>query len=124
MKLTQNETEIMEVLWRQARPLTGKEIKELSPENKTWKDSSIHILLNSLLKKGAIKESGFVRTGKGFGRTFEPTQSGKTYYANLLADMIDKTDVSLLFSNLFEQNKITDDTILELEEMLMKEKEK
>lgn len=40
----------MEVLWSEQRPLTRTEIVNLSVD-KSWKDSSIHILLNSLLKK-------------------------------------------------------------------------
>lgn len=50
MELTKNEIEIMEVLWSEQRPLTRTEIVNLSVD-KSWKDSSIHILLNSLLKK-------------------------------------------------------------------------
>lgn len=76
MELTKKEQELMEVLWKAGRPLSSKEIVENSID-KTWKDSSIHILLNSLLDKGAIKEAGYVRTGKGYGRTFEPTESGE-----------------------------------------------
>lgn len=71
MEFTKKEQELMDVLWKAGRPLSSKEIVENSID-KTWKDSSIHILLNSLLDKGAIKEAGYVRTGKGYGRTFEP----------------------------------------------------
>ena len=65
MEFTKKEQELMEVLWKAGRPLSSKEIVENSID-KTWKDSSIHILLNSLLDKGAIKEAGYVRTGKGY----------------------------------------------------------
>ena len=70
MELTKKEQELMEVLWKAERPLSSKEIVENSID-KTWKDSSIHILLNSLLDKGAIKEAGYVRTWKGYGSNFE-----------------------------------------------------
>lgn len=55
MEFTKKEQELMDVLWKAGRPLSSKEIVENSID-KTWKDSSIHILLNSLLDKGAIKE--------------------------------------------------------------------
>lgn len=67
--LTKNEQEVMELLWAQDRALSRSEIIELSTE-RSWKKSSIHILLNSLLEKGAIKVEGFVKTGKNYGRTY------------------------------------------------------
>lgn len=122
MELTKNEIEIMEILWSEQRPLTRTEIVNLSVD-KSWKDSSIHILLNSLLKKNAIREAGYVRTGKGFGRTFEPTKSGESYYAGILAKIARKTSISMLFSKLIESEDITDETIEELEELLRKKRE-
>ena len=117
MKLTESELELMEVLWNAKAPLTGKQIIEES-ENKTWKDSSIHILLNSLLKKEAIQEIGFVRSGKGYSRTFEPTDSGKQYYADFLGNIANKTSVSMLFSALTSSETISKKTLDELEQMI------
>ena len=122
MELTRNELEIMEVLWGAGRPITSVEIVQMSVK-KSWKDSSIHILINSLLKKEAIREAGFVRAGKGFARTFEPTESGETYYADYLATIANKTSVSTLFSALFKSKDLSKDTIQELEEMLNKKKQ-
>ena len=56
MEFTKSELEIMNVLWQANRPLSRSEILTLST-SKTWKDSSIHILLNGLLNKNAIKEA-------------------------------------------------------------------
>lgn len=118
MELTRNEIEIMEVLWNAKRPLTGTDIIRLSGDTKTWKSSSIHILINSLLKKGAIKEFGFVKTGKGYGRTFLPTESGDDYYAHYLAAIAQRTNIKKVFAALFDAQRISDETILELEELL------
>ena len=58
MQLTRSEMEIMDVLWSENAPLSRADLLVRS-EEKSWKDSSIHILLNGLLQKGAIKEVGF-----------------------------------------------------------------
>ena len=80
MELTKSELEIMNVIWDAGRPLTRGEILELSVD-KNWKDNSIHILLNRLLAKGALTESGFARSGKSYGRLYEAKLTGKDYYA-------------------------------------------
>ena len=81
MYLTKNEIEIMDVLWREGRPLTRGEILSLS-EDKNWMDSSVHILLNSMLKKGAIREAGYVKCGKTSGRVYEAALSCEEYHVS------------------------------------------
>lgn len=83
MELTKSELEIMNVIWAAGRALTRGEILELSVD-KNWKDNSIHILLNRLLAKGAIVESGFARSGKSYGRLYEAALTGPAYYAENL----------------------------------------
>lgn len=76
--LTTSEKEIMELLWKVQRPLSGTEIVSLS-DNKSWKESYIHLLINSLMKKEMIKIDGFVKTTKNYARTFVPTMSEQEY---------------------------------------------
>ena len=57
MELTKSEMEIMDVFWASQEPLSRADLLERST-NKSWKDSSVHILLNGLLAKGAIEEVG------------------------------------------------------------------
>ena len=83
MYLTKNELEIMDVLWEQWRPLSRGELLAL-PAEKTWMDSSIHILLNSLLRKGAIREAGYAKCGKTSGRVYEAALSVAEYYVTTL----------------------------------------
>lgn len=83
MYLTKNELEIMDILWEQKRPLSRGELLAL-PEKKTWMDSSIHILLNSLLRKGAIREAGYTKCGKTSGRIYEAALSIAEYYVRTL----------------------------------------
>ena len=80
MELTKSEMEIMDVLWGSEKPLSRADLLAQSAE-KTWKDSSVHILLNGLLQKGAIREAGFVRRSKTYGRTFVPALTREEYYA-------------------------------------------
>lgn len=82
MILTKNEKEIMDLLWTMERPLTRMGIIEFSV-NKSWKSSSIHILLNQLLEKEAIKVEGYVRTGKNFGRTYTFNLTEQQYQVNM-----------------------------------------
>lgn len=77
-RLTKSESEIMELLWREKRPLSRSEIIELTPE-RTWKPASIHILLNSMLEKGAIEVAGFIQSTKNYARTFTPTVAPDEY---------------------------------------------
>lgn len=77
-RLTKSEHEIMDLLWREARPLSRSEIIDLTPE-RSWKPASIHILLNSMLEKGAIGVAGFVQSTKNYARTFTPTLTADEY---------------------------------------------
>ena len=61
--LTKNEWEIMEVMWKAGRPLSRAEVIALS-EDRTWRASSFHVLMNSLLEKGAVKVVGFGDAGQ------------------------------------------------------------
>ena len=81
MELTKSEMEIMDVLWDDGGALSRSDFLNRS-EAKSWKDSSVHILLNGLLAKGAIREAGMVKRSKTFGRTFVPTMTREEYYAS------------------------------------------
>ena len=92
MYLTKNEIEIMDVLWKANRALSRGEILSLS-EEKSWMDSSVHILLNSMLKKGAIREAGFVKCGKTCGRVYEAALSCEEYYVSTFDSTRQKPDI-------------------------------
>ena len=111
-------------MWAQNRPLTRTEIISLSPE-RSWKASSIHILLNKLLDKGAIIVDGFVKTGKNYGRTYSPSVSCEEYEKMFLTQHYKNTSLSLgeLFSALIEDEDINDSTIDELEAIINKRRQ-
>ncbi len=82
MELTKSEREIMDVFWQTNQPLSRADL--LDDSEKSWKNSSIHILLNGLLKKGLLREAGVVRCSKTYGRVFEATMTREEYYAALI----------------------------------------
>jgi predicted transcriptional regulator len=112
-------------MWQQNRPLTRTEIIKLSPE-RSWKASSIHILLNKMLDKKAIIVDGFIRTGKNYGRTYSPAFSREEYEKMLLKHQYKNASLSLgkLFAALIEDEEISDSTIDELEAIIRKRREK
>ncbi|WP_087064119.1 BlaI/MecI/CopY family transcriptional regulator [Intestinibacillus massiliensis] len=117
MELTKSELELMEVLWQAGQPLSGSEIISNSKE-KSWKNGSIHVLLNSLLNKQAIQQVGIVKSGKGYARTFEPTITSTEYYSEFLSKSAKRASVPLIVSALFRKNEITPQELDELERLL------
>ena len=106
MELTKSEMEIMDVLWESDKPLSRADLLGES-EGKSWKDSSVHILLNSLLQKGAIREAGLVKRSKTFGRVFAPTMTREEYFANTVFCHRYKPDMVGLISALLQREGIT-----------------
>ena len=106
MELTKSEMEIMDVLWASDVPLSRADLLARS-EEKTWKDSSVHILLNGLLAKGAIKEAGVVKRSKTYGRTFAPTLTREVYFATTIFSHRHKPEIIGLFEALLSREDIT-----------------
>jgi len=122
--LTKNELSIMEILWRENRPLLGTEIVELC-ENKSWKASSLHILLGSMLDKGAIVVDGFVKRGKHYSRAFSPTVSHADYLEYFISHsaLSNEFMVKNLLQKIIESDDISDETLGELENMIREKRE-
>lgn len=125
--LTPNELEIMELMWRENRPLSRTDIIELSPD-RSWKASSIHILLNKMLDKDAIKVDGFVRTGKNYGRTYSPALSNVDYLlmtikGSSLYQNSRKEATIAVISSLINDKDITAQDIREIEAVIEAKKE-
>ena len=106
MQLTKSEMEIMDVLWGAKEPLSRSDLLA-QDEAKSWKDSSVHILLNGLLQKGAIQEAGFVKRSKTYGRTFAPTLTREEYFATTIFSHRNKPDIVGLFAALLAREDIT-----------------
>ncbi len=106
MVLTKSELEIMDVFWASDMPLSRSDLLERS-EEKNWKDSSVHILLNGLLNKGAIHEVGVVKRSKTYGRTFLPTMTREEYFASMIFSFRNKPKIVGLMAALLKRDDIT-----------------
>lgn len=77
---SKKEAEVMEIFWETGEPLSRAEILErASSRNCTWKPNSVHILLNSLLDKGALQVEGYYLSSRKLGRTFGPAVTRQEY---------------------------------------------
>ena len=117
MELTKSEMEIMDVLWGSDKPLSRADLLARS-EEKTWKDSSVHILLNGLLQKKAIREAGMVKRSKTYARTFVPTMTREEYFAGTVFCHRHKPQIVGLFAALLQREDITEDELKQISELL------
>lgn len=117
MELTKSELEIMDVLWNENIPMSRADLLARN-EEKSWRDSSVHILLNGLLQKGAIREAGFVRRSKTYGRTFVPTLSREQYYIVHAFGHRNQPDPVGLLTALLERPEVDADMVAKLRAVL------
>ena len=117
MELTKSEMQIMDVLWASDDPLSRADLLARS-EDKSWKDSSVHILLNGLLKKGAIREVGFVKRSKTYGRTFAPALSREQYFATTIFSHKHKPQIVGLMEALLSREDITAEQMESIRQLL------
>ena len=83
--LSPNEFKIMQLLWKEKRPLSRPEIIEMIPE-RDWNPNSIHLILNNMIEKGVIRVDGMTRCGRGYGRTYAATVNNLEYAVMLLKE--------------------------------------
>ena len=121
MELTKSEMQIMDVLWGADAPLSRSDLLERS-EEKTWKDSSVHILLNGLLAKGAIREAGFVKRSKTFGRTFLPAVTREEYFAINVFSHTHKPNFVDLIAALLQRPDLTAEDLERIEALVLQRK--
>lgn len=121
MVLTKSEMEIMDVLWQSDAALSRADLLERS-EEKNWKDSSVHILLNGLLQKGAIREHGFVKRSKTYGRTFLPTMTREEYFANTVFSYRYKPEMTGLIEALLQRPEADAKTLATIAALVEKRK--
>ena len=97
-KLTNSEREIMQVLWKSEKPLTASGIIAASP-NKEWKNSSVHLLIKSLLDKDLVEVAGFKPTMsyEDYSIKFMLNDTDKEKRKNIILKMIkEETDLDIV----------------------------
>lgn len=117
MELTRSEMEIMDVFWASEQPLSRADLLECS-QDKSWKDSSVHILLNGLLHKGAIQETGFVKRSKTYGRVFSPVLTREEYYAVNVFSHRCKPSIVGLIDALLRREDITAEEMAQIKQLV------
>ena len=122
-RLTDSEQQVLDLLWDREDALTSSEIVEYC-EDRTWKESYIHILINSLLKKNMIEVAGFKKTTKNYARTFRPTMTREDYsiLQSKQNQKVSSSTLSHLFSAMLEDE--TDERVLDELSRMIEEKRK
>ena len=101
---------------------TSAEIIQKSKERE-WKDSSIHLIINSLLRKKVVTVAGFKKTTKNYARTFVPVETREQFLVGQIID--DKTsaeDKKGIYSYIIE--KESNPELINYIEELLKERKK
>mgnify|MGYP003319440594 CR=1 FL=1 len=75
-------------------------------------------LLNGLLAKNAIREAGFVKRGKTYGRLFLPTMSREEYFAANIFSHRHKPEIVALIRALLSREDITPDEMAQIKAIL------
>ena len=76
--MTKSEKQIMDLLWGVDEPLSCTEIIQMSGD-KTWKDSYVHSLIKSLMKKNLVEVVSFELVSRSYARKFVPKLSKESY---------------------------------------------
>lgn len=121
-KLTNRESEVMQVIWSSDEALTANEIFELLGKSITL--YSVQAIVKSLLSKDIIKVDSFVQSGKTISRRFAPVLSSDEYAANQYFSLLrdHKRAAVPLVAELLGDENIDKDTLEELEQLIDKKK--
>ena len=116
MDLSKCELEVMDLFWNLNVPLSRKDLLD-HQEEKTWKDSSVHILINSLLKKGIIEKAGTVKRVKTVA-TFVPTMTREQYYAANIFSRRYRPDAYGVLAEMIRNHPLSEEEVGGLQNLL------
>ena len=106
----------MDLLWSVDRPLSCSEIVELSGD-KTWKDSYVHSLIKSLMKKGIVKIESFELISRSYARKVAPKVTNEEYFLNEYLDESAENKMPTLFAA-FADSKADEKSMREIEKII------
>ncbi|BDR55669.1 BlaI/MecI/CopY family transcriptional regulator [Xylocopilactobacillus apis] len=96
MKLTGNEEKIMHILWDSKKPLSSREISQISP---SLKKTVVQTVLRKLSEKKFVKAVGITYSGSSITREFRPIVTEEEYFASLIPQDILNRVVSTFISS-------------------------
>ena len=88
MHLTDNQAEIMDVLWENKYPMTITEIIEAS-SNRSWSKNSIYKIVELLEQKGAITVAHSSPTNANYAKAYVPAITPQQFIVKHTLEMID-----------------------------------
>lgn len=89
MNLSQNEYKIMSAMWEAGHPLSRADVLAAT-EGRNWNPASIHLILNAMISKGAIKIND---NEKHYGRTYDVCMTRDEYLIDLLKESFPDRDI-------------------------------
>lgn len=121
-KLTPNQEQVMETLWRENRPLVRSEIIALT-ENRHWSESSVHLLINELLEKEAIKVDGEILMGINMARQYSPAISKEEFDMMQMQRHLEELKPSMktilnLFNEILDRPEVDDGILNQFQSMI------
>ncbi|MBR4732502.1 MAG: BlaI/MecI/CopY family transcriptional regulator [Lachnospiraceae bacterium] len=123
MQVSHNEYFIMELFWKEDRPLTRAEILK-GTVGRSWNPASVHLIINNMLSKNLIK---ITDESKKYGRTYESIMTQDEYLRQCIDESLPgKTKQYKLMSivmALVNMEGITEEDIRKLEAMLEEKRE-
>lgn len=116
-KISNSEWEVMKILWSKS-PLTASEIITELKEDTSWNPKTIHTLINRLVEKKAIE----VQKTEPFYMYYPIISEKESIEAEnkMFVKKIYNGSLKLLFSNFLRVEKLSDEDIKELQDILNK----
>ncbi len=123
IKLTKSEMELMELFWKEDRPLTSVQILELS-NDQSWSGQYLHKMLKSLERQGVIAVCGTIQYGNQYARQFHTLLTHEEVAAKtIMSQGFNKENIAKIAVALVKETKKTkevsnEEIVEELERML------
>lgn len=115
MRITEAESEVMQVLWR-GRQMAAEEVAAALASTQDWQEATVKTLLNRLLKKGAIRAE---RDGRRY--RYSPVLQRETWLTGESQGLLERLfdgRVAPLVSHFSRHRKLSRKDIAELRKLL------
>lgn len=115
MRVSDAESEVMQVLW-QAAPLGAEEVAAALAPTRDWQEATVKTLLNRLLKKGAIRAE---RDGRRY--RYSPVLQREDWLLRESEGLLDRLfdgRVAPLVSHFSRHRRLSDKDVAELRKLL------